>query len=124
MARLDPHLTTIAKGVKAMHTAYASQGWFEGHALISHLDENGQLAELHDCFADAIDPQMTGDQQIGKSLYKLGQEKIDDVISDRRITLPDGDRNGRCAVTRWRISPKTTKAIDDWLRWHLPRDPD
>ncbi|MEI8376798.1 MAG: hypothetical protein WCJ35_28620 [Planctomycetota bacterium] len=121
MARLDVHLLTIAKAVKVMHTTYTSQRWFDGHALTNHLDDNDELAEIHACYADASDPQMTGDQQIGKSLYKLGQEKIDTVISDRRITTPDGDRNGRCAVTRWVISAQTTKAIDDWLARHRHR---
>lgn len=117
MARLDSYLPLIAQGVKVMHEQYASQGWFEGHKLLGWLNDkhNGHLNGIYELYSDAKDPQMTGDQQIGKSLYKLGQEKIDDVVTNRQITIPYGKRDGRCAVTRWRISSETTTALNDWI---------
>jgi len=124
MARLDGYLPLIAQGVKVMHRRHASQGWFEGHALIRRLSQNhnAELNEIYELYDDASDREMTGDQQIGKSLYKFGQEKMDNIVTNREITTPRGNRDGRCAVTRWRISPRTTKALDDWITCHVGVD--
>jgi hypothetical protein len=122
MARLDPYLPLIAEGVWEQHQHCARRQWFDGHALINWLNErhNGALNGIYALYGTAIDPQMTGDQQIGKSLYKLGQWKIGTVASGRQIDTPHGDRDGSCDVSTWEISPRTRQALERWMAQHCP----
>jgi len=106
MARFsgDPSLVkAIRDGVREMHRAHAADGQYDGHELINwlHDNRNDELNEIYDLYEDWKDPEMTADQQIGKFLYELGQEKIGEQTSPRRIGR---GRNGDCQVSIWAIS--------------------
>ncbi len=112
MARFfsDPSLVkAIRDGVREMHRSHALRGRYDGHDLINWLDEhrNPELNAIYDLYDDCRDPEMTADQQVGRFLYRLGQEKIGERTSARRITRRSGNRNGFCQVSVWRISART-----------------
>lgn len=113
MARFseNPRLVTaIRDGVREIRRLHGAHGRHDGHDLINWLDEhrNPELNEIYDLYDDCRDPELTADQQIGRFLYRLGQAKIEERTSPRRITRRSGnDRNGVCQVSIWEISSRT-----------------
>jgi len=107
MAIIDPYLPLLSQGVREMHRMYADREWYDTHDLVNWLNENHntELNAIYSCYQG--DAQRVGDQQIGKALYKLNQIKIGTNVSERRITLPNGNRDGRCEVSMWEISERT-----------------
>jgi hypothetical protein len=122
MARLDPHLPLISECVWRLHGRHASQGWFDGHALINLLnaEHNADLNRLYALFRNASDPQRIGDIQIGKSLYGYGQQKTGEVVTAREIDTPHGNRHGTCAVSAWAVTGETTGALEQWMWRNCP----
>lgn len=105
---------TICDGVDQMHQQHAARGQFDGHDLINWLDanRNQELNDIYDLYDNCRDPEMTADQQIGRFLYRLGQVKIGDRVSPRRISRRTGyNRNGECAVSIWEVSPRTIAGL-------------
>jgi hypothetical protein len=112
----------ICDGVAEMHRRYAVHRQFDSHDLINWLDRNRnpELNDIYDLYRDCKDPEMTADQQIGKFLYDLGQLKIGERISRRRISRRTGyNRNGECKVSIWEISPRTVDGLDKAKRLFL-----
>jgi hypothetical protein len=112
MARFDDNpalIAAIRDGVREMHRQYAATGRYDGHDLINWLNEyrNKELNELYELYGDCEDPELIADQQLGRFLCKLGQKRIDEPVSDRRILRPDRTRNGTCQVSVWKIAPDT-----------------
>src|SRR5258708_4051508 len=88
-----------------------SRGWYDSHELIGWLNANHNQ-ELNEMFAlFGGDPVQNGDIAIGKFLYKLGQIKIGEHVSERRVTTPTGNRDGRCVNSIWEISQTTWVAL-------------
>lgn len=97
-----------------MHRRHAPKGQFDGHDLINWLDahRNSELNDIYDLYSGCYGPEMTADQHIGKFLYRLGQVKIGERISPRRISRRQGyHRDGTCKVSIWQISPQTQGAL-------------
>jgi hypothetical protein len=112
MARFDDDpalIAAIRDGVREMHRKYAATGRYDGHDLINWLNEhrNKELDEIYKSYEDSEDPEMIADQQLGWFLYRLGQKKLDERLSDRRMSRPDRTRNGTCKVSVWKIAPDT-----------------
>ena len=104
----------IHDGVEEMHRRHGTRRQFDGHALINWLDanRNQELNDIYDLYDDCKDPEMTADQQIGKYLYSLGQVKIGDRTSPRRISRRGGThRNGECKVSVWEVSANTIAGL-------------
>ena len=113
IARKLSLVNAIIDGVEEMHNAHAVLGKFEGHALINWLNSNRnpQLDEIYDLYP-SHDPEMTGDQQIGKFFYNLGQINVGEVVSPRQITRPSGrNRPGVCEISTWEISARTKEGL-------------
>ena len=117
MARFSANtrlVQAVCDGVEHLHSRYASRRQFDGHDLINWLDanRNRELNDIYDLYSDCVYPEMTADQQIGKFLYELGQAKIGERVSKRRITRRGGpNRNGECTVSIWEISKRTIDGL-------------
>ena len=96
-----------------MHRRHAEQGQYDSHDLINWLNDNrsAELEEIYKLYADCVDPEMTADQQIGKYLYEVGQQKIGERESPRRIVLPGRNRSGTCTVSVWAINATTREGL-------------
>ena len=87
--------------------------WYDGHDLVNWMNSNRneELNGIIDCYRrpGAADPVHTATIQIGNFLKnQLGQQKIREQTSQRRITLRDGaNRDGPCDVSVWQISQDT-----------------
>ena len=112
-ARLDPYLPIIRIAAIHMHIQHAGRGWYDGHDLVGWLNvnHNAQLNAMYALFSRSSDPQMTGDQQIGNMLKKIGQVKTGDQESNWTIHTPTGTRSGRNMVSVWRIDRATWAAL-------------
>ncbi len=102
----------IRDGVGEMQRLHVRQGWYDGHDLVNWMNRNRneELNDIIDCYRrGGADPVHTATIQIGSFLKnQLGQQKIRDQTSARRITLRDGaHRNGRCNVSVWQIPQDT-----------------
>jgi len=90
-----------------MHRLYARRGWYDGHDLVNWMNgnRNAEFNDIIDYYRPGDDPVHAATIQIGRFLKKyLGQQKIRDQESPRRITLrTGGHRDGYCNVSVWRI---------------------
>jgi hypothetical protein len=116
----------IHTGVTAMHTAHAARGWFDSHDLINWLNvhHNAVLNAIITNYSitgqgrPANDPVHTATREIGKFIEReLGQVKIGDHESNRRITLTGGGRrDGACVNSIWRINSATTQSAQQGVQ--------
>lgn len=117
MARFssNPRLVqAISEAVAQMHADHARDGRFDTHDVINWMNEhrNAELNDIYDLSRDSDDGAMRADDQIGRFLHSLGQIKIDERPSERRITLRNGtQRNGECRTSVWESSPRTEQAL-------------
>jgi hypothetical protein len=113
----------ICDGVAQMHAEHAEDGRFDTHDLINWLNDhrNSELNDTYDLYRGSDDPEMRADNQIGRFLYNLGQIKIGERTSVRRIGRRDGvDRNGECKVSVWEVSPRAQEALAEARRTFAP----
>ena len=111
-ARDRRFVEAIIDGVDAMlHTNRS----YDSHDLIAWLNANRstQLNELYDLYLDCNDPETTANQQIGKYLFTLGQIKIGEQVSARRIDRSGGVTvNGSDTVTIWEASERAREGLN------------
>ena len=97
----------VRDAVAEMHRLYAIRGWYDGHDLVNWMNSNrnAEFNNIIDCYRPGEDPVRTATIQIGRFLKRcLGQQKIREQESPRRITLrAGGDRDGYCKVSVWQI---------------------
>lgn len=106
-------IQAIRAGVGAVRRIFAQRGWYDGHDLINWLNQNHNvvLNEIIDNYlitgqgTPAVDAVFIATRQVGKYLQDWeGEVKIGDHLSQRRVTLLNGgNRDGKCAVSVWRI---------------------
>jgi hypothetical protein len=119
-------VTAIHAGMTAMHAAHAARGWFDSHDLINWLNvhHNPVLNAIVTNYRitrtgrPAKDPVHTATREIGKFIEReLGQVKIGDHESARRITLTGGTRrDGVCVNSVWRINATTTSCAQQGVQ--------
>jgi hypothetical protein len=102
MARWDPCLPLIAECVWQLHQLHAARGCFDEQAIPAWLEANHGADLDRTCAVHGIarSPQMLAAPQLGRFLDRLGQQ--------------------RCPAFEWRISARTTNALEDWMRDHCP----
>lgn len=116
----------IQTGVTAFHAAHAGRGWFDSHDLVNWLNihHNAVLNAIVTNYRitkqgkRAKDPVHTATREIGKFIEReLGQIKIGDHESTRRITLTGGSRrDGVCVNSVWRINGATTSSAQQGVQ--------
>ncbi len=107
-------IEAVLDGVSEPHRIHAAEDHFGTHDLINWLNANRptELNDLYDLYHDCADPEMTANQQIGKFLYTLGQVKVDEQVSSRRIDRRGGgNRNGTCSASVWEVSERTREGL-------------
>ena len=101
----DRVVQAIRDGVAELRQLHAARGWYDGHDLITWLSDhrNPELNSVIDYYTRG-DPVHTATVQIGNFLKnRMGQEKIGERVSTRRIRLRGGaNRDGECNVSVWR----------------------
>jgi hypothetical protein len=110
LSKLPNAVQAIRDAVAALSITQAAEGFYDGHDVINWLNDhrNNELNDIIDRFGNNHDRVHYATIQIGNFLKnELGQEKVGERVSDRRIRLRDGLRHdGKCKVSVWRISTR------------------
>ena len=107
ISKLTSAVEAIRDAVAASRIAGANERRYDGHDVINWLNDhrNNELNDIINCYHNTPDPVHYATIQIGNFLKnQLGQQKIAERVSDRRVTLRGGSRrDGRCDVSVWSI---------------------
>jgi hypothetical protein len=103
----DRLVRAIRDGATEMRRRYVKLGSYDGHDLINWMNDNrnDELNDIIGYYRPGADPVHAATIQIGNFLKNcLGQTKIGEQESPRRITLRGGgNRDVCCNVSVWQI---------------------